>query len=544
MPLACGALGRFDPERVRQMAALLGPGLSPVHEDGESILMLDRKPVAWEGRRQRGLSWIEGATWPSGATDWRAAAERGACGLVVAGRRRFVHSSVSGLAPVYWTEHDGAVYFASRLFALARTSPSPLSPDWDAWASMIALRFPLGGRTPFAEIHRLGPFATLRRRLGRARVEHSSWPWAELEPHLDVEAGADATVAALSDALAPLNGSVLCPLSGGFDSRLLLSALTASGRARPLAITVNDDEGAPWEEGLAADVARSLGVEHECVGARIEDYWADWEERARLVEHQLVDHAWLVTLARRVAGAPAPVPDGYALDAFLQTGQRFHTPAVLDTRDPRASNEALFDSLRRYGHAQLGFDQGFHDPVVERAREQFLTAVKPFTGHPSQPLLAFYATRTVCGVSNGPSGLIGSGARVVAPGADHATVTAMLGVPSAAKTERRLIAAVQRRLAPHLVGMPSTNDTPRPEATMPRRWCSDVALAGHRRMLAEGPLAEHVAAPLKAWLEDPGRGEISPDLRVGMETISLFHHWWRLYRDVLRDVDADALRGR
>ncbi len=543
VPLACGALGRFDRERLRQMAALLDPGMRTAHEDDQSILMLDREPVAWQGRRQRGLGWIEGATWRGGADDWRVAAERGACGMVVAGRRRFVHSSVSGLAPVYWTEHEGAVYFASRLFPLAQTSPVLLSPDWDAWASMIALRFPLGGRTPFAEIRRLGPFERLRQRLGHARVERPSWPWAELEPHLGVEAGADATAAALREALAPLTGSVLCPLSGGFDSRLLLSALATSGRVRPTAVTVSDDEGAAYEEGLAAAVTQSLGVDHERLGASIEDYWTDWEERARLVEHQFVDHAWLVTLARRVAEGAGPVPDGYALDAFMQTGQRFHVPAVLQARDPRAANDALFDSLRRYGHAHLGLDQGFHAPVVERVREQFLAAAKPFAGHPSQPQLTLYATRTVRGVSTYPNGLIGSRAPVVAPGADHATVTAMLAVPTAEKAERRMIIAVQRRLAPHLVGMPSTNDTPRPERTMPRRWCSDVALAGHRRMLADGPLAEH-AAPLQAWLEDPGRGEISPDLRLAMESISLFHHWWRLYRSVLRNVDADALRGR
>jgi len=543
VPLACGALGDYDRTRVERMAASFGGGLQVAHEDRDSLLMLDRPALTWQGRREKGIGWIEVDTWRGGAASWKEAARLGACGLVVAGRRRLVHSPVSGLSSVFWMDSKGATYFASRLDPLVRSSPAPLSIDWDAWASIFAVRFALGDRTPFAEVRRLGPHAALRRRFGRGRVESPTWPWSEIEPHLDLDTGADATAAALRKSLAHLEGEVLCPLSGGFDSRALISVLVTSGQAEPIAITVNDDEGTEFEEGFATPVATALGVQHELLRAPVEDYWTDWQERHRRVEHRFVDHPWLMPLVRRIRGARAPVPDGYALDTFLLTGARFHTAEVLDTSDPRASNRALFEGLRRYGHTHEGLSERFHEPILDNARQQCEAIVKPFTGHPSQPLLTLYATRTVGGISSNPSALFGSDAPVVVPGAQDAVVSAILAVSPEDKRYRRMLTALQRQLVPALAEMESTNDVLRPEQrTLPRRWRSEVAIDGHHRLVADGPLAEHVSPQLTAWLADP-QGEMSPHLRAGMEVVSFFHDWWHLYRGVLRDSDASALLG-
>lgn len=542
-PFVCGALGDFDRNRVQRIAAAFGTPLRPVHEDEASTLLLDREPLRWGGRRESGFGWIEGDVWRPGIlpSQWCEAARRGACGLVLDGRRRFLHSAVNGLAPIYWIEEGGATYFASRIDPLVRSSPRLLSIDWDAWASIVALRYPLGDRTPFAEVRRLGPFATLRRRFGRTRVEAHRWPWAEVEPHLDLEAGAEAVAAALGRSLGALDGDVVCPLSGGRDSRLLLSVLVASGRASLTAVTVGDDEGAPFEEDLAAGVAATLGVRHERVSGRVEDYPADWEERARRVEYQFVDHAWLVPLARRIAGAASPVPDGFALDTLMQTGTRFHTPEVLDLSDPQASSRALFDSLRRYGHAQHVLTLQFHEPILERSRAQFRAVAEPFEGHPSQPNLALYASRTVRGVSSYPNGLLGSNAAIFVPGAQDQVATAILAVPSTAKGAAGLQATVQRIVNPGVAALPSTGDAPRPKPHLPRRWRSGPSVESYRERIENGPLAPYVSPNLKAWLDDSS-GELSPDLRLGMEAIGLLHAWYARYEDHLKAADpADLL---
>jgi hypothetical protein len=540
-PVVCGALGAYDRERVLRLGASSGNDCQMVHEDGNSILLLDREPLRWSGGGHSGLGWIDGSLWRDGATSWEDAARRGACGLVLGGRRRFLHSSVNGLGPIYWLEDRSATYFASRIEPLVVTKPGRLSVDWDAWAAIIAMRFPLGERTPFAEIRRLGPSSTLRRRFGRGRMQAHRWPWAEIDPGLSFEHSAEATAAALREVLAVLDGEVTCPLSGGLDSRLLLGAIAAVGQAAPLTLTVSDDEGARFEQELAAPVAQLLDVSHEELAAQIEDYPRDWNERALRVEHQFVDHAWLVPLARRIEDLAAPVLDGFALDTLTQTGARFHRPDVIEPSNPRAGTHALFDSLRQYGLAHEAMAERFWEPIVERTRAQFEAVAQPFEGHPSQPILALYAARTVRGISTYPSGLLGQGAQILCPGVADQVAAAILSASSEAKRGRSMHASIEAHLAPQLAGMPSTGDTPRTPPTLPRRWRSEPALKMHKHWLGHGPLAPHLSPRLLDWLDDAERGELSPHLRLGMEAISLFHSWCDRYEERLHPIDPTEL---
>jgi hypothetical protein len=540
-PAVCGALGDYDRDRVERIAAGFGAELHLAHADDRSILLADREPLRWSGRRQTGLGWIEGGLWRGGAADWREAARRGACGVVLDGRRRFLHSAVNGIAAVYWIEGGGATYFASRIDPLVRAWPDPLTADWDAWAATIVLRFPVGERTPFAEIRRLPQFSTLRRRLGRPLRESPTWPWAEVEPHLSLPDAAEGIVAGLREAFAPLEGEAICPLSGGRDSRLVACALVDAGRAS-LALTTADDEGDDYEESLAAPVAARLGLPHERLGADPEAYPADWEERASRVEHQFVDHAWLVPVAHRVDGSAQAVGDGFAIDTLFERDSVFYRPATQQGGDPRRASLAMFDSMRQFGAAQRALTEPFQRPLVERARELFLAAASPFEGHPSQATLSLYGTRTVRGISRYPSGLLGRNARVLAPGAGDAVATGALSVALAEKAGDRLYPAVFGLLAPEVGGLPSTKDTPRRPPRLPRRWRSQPALALHRRLLAEGPLAPHVSAELTTWLDAPDGVELPGGPRLGMEAVSLFHSWWNRYREHLKDVDpADLL---
>ncbi len=543
-PIACGALGAYDPERVRRIGALIGAQPRPVHEDAGSVLMLDREPVQWHGSRSRGIGWMEGSFWRPGTTaeDWQQAARLGATGLVIDGRQRYLHTAVNGLAPLYWTEEAGATYFASRIDPLVRSSPRPFSIDWDAWAAIIAMRYPLGDRTPFAEVRRLGPFSTLRRRLGRGRAKAATWPWAEIEPGVGMEAAAERLADGVEAVLAPLPGGIVCPLSGGRDSRMLFLSLASSGRVAA-AVTVNDDEGDSYEEDLAAPVAAACGVSHERLAGAAGGYAEDWQERARRVEYQFADHAWLVPVARRLEGVAAPVPDGFGIDVFVSLGRHFYTRETLDGNG-KAAGRALFDSLRRYGLAQRALTEDFHSPLESRSREQFRAATRQFEGHPSQPMLSAYVTRSLRGVSSYATRLIGERAAVVTPGACDPVVSAALSVRPPEKAEGRLYQAVYELLAPSAAAsLPSTAETPRRAPHLARRWRSRNAVEMHRRLLGDGPLAPHLSTELRDWLERAEGVEPSPDLRLGIEAISMLHAWWQRYRDCLRDADPRDLRS-
>lgn len=526
------------------MADLLGSDAF-VHEDGSSALVLDREPVEWGGSRQRGVGWIEGDARrpPAVLPDWRAAGEAGVCGLVLDGRRRFLHSAVNGLAPLYWLEHQGAVYFASRIDPLVRTSPARLSIDWEAWAAILSLRFPVGNRTPFAEIGRLPESSTLRRRFGGARVREERWPWLEIEPDQDVGSAAEGTAAALEEVLAPLPGGIVCPLSGGRDSRMLFAMLARDSRVAA-AVTVPDDDGGSREEDLAAPVAAAFGVPHERLQGSEASYPAEWEERARRTEYQVVDNAWLVPMALRVDESPAPVPDGFAIDVFAAAGRNFFNRETFDLSTPRAASRSMFDSLRQYGHATVALEQSFQEPVVARAREQFLAAVKRFEGHPHQVVFDFYATRSRRGVSTYPTKLVGEHSRAITPGATDPFVRAALSIDLEEKRKGELYRGILEIVAPEVAALPSTADVPRlGRPDLPRRWCSKTAVEAHRRSLLDGPLTPHLSPHLRAWIEGPVEAEPDGHLRVGIEAVSLLHSWWRRYRDHLRELDPLDLRG-
>jgi hypothetical protein len=524
------------------MAELLGGTF--VHEDDSSALALDREPFEWSGNRQRGFGWIEGdARQPSPRfPDWRGAAEAGVCGLVLDGRRRFLHSAVNGLAPLYWLEHDGAVYFSSRIDPLVQASPVRLSVDWDAWASIVALRFPAGDRTPFAEISRLPQHSLLQRRFGRARVREERWPWLEVEPDGTVETAAEGAAAALEELLAPLPGGIVCPLSGGRDSRMLFAILARDGRVAA-GVTAPDDDGEPREENLAAPVAAAFGVPQERLQGTEADYSAEWEERARRVEYQMVDHAWLVPMARRVAEAGAPVPDGFGIDVFASAGRNFYNRETFDLSTPKVASRSMFDSLRQYGHAHVALEESLHEPVLSRAREQFLASVKRHEGHPHQVVFDFYVSRSRRGISTYSTKLVGDRAWAITPGATDPFVRAALSIDLEEKRKGELYRGILEIVAPEVAALPSTADVPRGEPRLLRRWCSKTAVEAHRRSLLDGPLTPHLSPQLRAWIDGPVEAEPDGHLRVGIETVSLFHSWWRRYRDQLQEADAAELRG-
>ena len=166
-------------------------------------------------------------------------------------------------------------------------------------------------------------------------------------------------------------------------------------------------------------------------------------------------------LARRIDGATVPVLDGGAIDVTFQAGDRFYTAAALDTSKPRRASVALWETVRRFGHAQMALAERYREPLVERAREQFMAEMRRFEGHPSQGILGVYWTRTVRGTSSYPNGLLGDRARMIVPGARHELASIALAIPPETKRGGHLYPAVLDRLAPRIAELPSTTGSER-----------------------------------------------------------------------------------
>jgi asparagine synthase len=546
-PLACGALGRYDSALVAEIGRRLAGEVSAVHQDGESILLLDRRPIRWGARRTQGFAWSEGRPAERSVTSWKdAACELAACGLVAHGERRRVHSSVSGVAPIYYVEYAGAVYFASRIDPLVQALPRRYTIDWRAWASIFYLRFPIGERTPFREVKRLRPFSTLEWDPGRqeARARQHRWPWAEVEPSLRLDEGAGAIVEATRAAVAPLaQGSVLCTLSGGWDSRLLLCLLAEHGHDGLQAVTVDPDNGHRREEELAGEVARSLGVPHTTLEGDPAAFWDDTRERALRVDFQLAAPPWAMPLAAALRGRPGVATDGLALDTFAQGGTHYYTESMIRPDGTAAGARELWTRLlgQVMRHATWRtLSRELDDNLKDLARRQFMYEAGRFRGHPAETVLTFYATRTVRGISLTPHAVLGADVATVTPCTDHRVAIACLATDPLEKFHTRIYKAMFAKVNPTICGLPSTHDElPAPAVARDRRGLSAHAVRGYEMVLTGGPLERILSPEVREHLAQGTLGQAlaDPTIYRGVLAISLFHLWHERYRDRLANDD-------
>ncbi len=409
------------------IAAALGLEVVPAHGDSSSALWLDRPPLRWATPGARGLAWSEGCIGPGVVSSWSEAACRwAACGLVLEGGRRYVHTSVAGIAPLYHLEVARATYFASRIEALLEASEGVLSVDWDAWAAIFFLRHPLGARTPFLEVRRAEPFSRLEHRSpGGARVSTGRWPWAEVEPKLSDTAGAGPIVEAARSAIGRLPAErFLCPLSGGWDSRLLLCLLAEERPSRVVA-TFTGRLMSSRDAHLAPPVAAALDVPNTLVEAAGDGFPSDFAASAEHLEHQWVPRGAFVPLATRLRSEAALIErvdrlagslpvrlaatDGLGLGILFgryQVGSRGGS-------DRAGIAGAIWDKLARPG-AEGVLSPPLTRALADSARRQLQTATDRWRGHPAQSLTV-YLTRTVRGVSLGPVAELGRNLAVATP---------------------------------------------------------------------------------------------------------------------------------
>ena len=546
-PVVCGALGHYDRAVVERIAAALPAVPGEVHADRRSCLWLDREPLRWRSGLRHGLAWSE--RWPApdaGSADtWQdAACELDACGLVLGPRRRAVHSSVSGAAPVYWLDHEDATYFASRIDALVRGVDVRLDTDWTTWASMFALRQPLGERTPFHQIRRLRQLALLERAGGRGRADAAPWPWAEIEPHDNLDAAAETTIGALHTAVAPLRDTgAAVLLSGGLDSRVLLGVAHDAGVPLRALTAVADDE-IGWEADLAAAAARAAGAEHETFPvAGGSEHRRLWLEHVESMDYQFVMGSFVMPMGPRLEELALPALDGFAIDTFGVQDGRSYRGEVLDPPPGYNVFQALFQTMRTRAMPKVP-DRALAAPYARAAsaatRRQFRREVQRFDGSGSQALLSVYATRGVRVISLMPTQGMGRSARVVIPGGNDRIARAMLSVHPRHKRDRAFYNALFARIDSPSARMPTVADTPRPpvgQSGRRNRFAPEM-LELYDRSLRDGPLTPHLGPKLAGHLRAGTLPEAirGTSMHRAVMILMVFHLWTEQYSDRLRPI--------
>jgi asparagine synthetase B (glutamine-hydrolysing) len=544
-PVACGAIGAFDPEVVGRMRTALGRELAEVHRDERSILFLDREPVRWESDGAAGLAWSERLPQRAvGVRGWVEAATAGASGLVIEGERRAVHASVSGVGPLYWRGLEEATYFATVIDPLARLDGTPLAPDWESWSSIIAFGYPTGDGTPFAAIKRLNPLGVLEHPPGaRSRVDRGRLAWADVEPVGDGGDVPERIVAEISAELDLLDAGVpiLSLLSGGLDSRLLLALLTGRG-LELTAWTTDTEEGQPQEQ-LAAAVAGRLGVPHSTVEAVERPFADELRDAATLVEHESMLHLPMARLAGSLPATRAAVVNGLGGDTFVKG--LVLSEKVVGAPDSRSSVEAL---LERFAPVPpVAFQPDAWERLRATAVDSFMGEAERFAGHPAAATLTYYWTRTRRGISQAAMKLFGGRYEVVAPFVSDGVVRAALLAPQRSKLDGALHRRVLEHADAEVAALPSSDQGQQaPPALQRRSERSPESRAAYRSLLMRSPLRPWFSDALRDGLS---RGRLGGEIRShfglrrvqGVCTLTL---WLDRYGSLVSDPDPTPVLGR
>jgi hypothetical protein len=539
-PAVCGALGDFDPERIERIRvafARLDQPLETVHEDERSVLLLDCEPIEWSGRRARGIGWSEGPAAGAEATSWKQAAQRLACcGLVVDGGARYVHSSVAGVAPVYYMEDGDATYFASRIDPLVSSGPPDrrLTIDWEAWAGIFLMTAPLGDRTPFLEVRRLPPFSTLRHRPGKGPSRLSpAWPWAGVA--LADDQKGEALLEGLREAVDEVpSGRLVIPLSGGWDSRLLLLLASEREDATVSAWTLKSSHRGSDESPYARAVAKAVKVPLTQIG-RGRSFWGDHEKVALRCDYQTTHPGWFMPLARRLQDGSHTVLDGLAGGIFVRG--HFVTEEMLGKRTRRERLALLWESLSNSGSTANVLSERLSRILTKLALRAWQGEARALASSPAQLSLTAYRTRTLRGISLAPTSILGTEAAVMTPFTDDRVARASLAIPPESKIGgalyREVLAAVNAKVG----ALPSTNDaTERPDQPTGNREIKKGALEGFGERLRSTPLRDEVNPEV---LESTERLKEILDTSKSahlIRALSLMSMWEERYRDRLAEI--------
>ncbi len=261
-----------------------------------------------------------------------------------------------GIKPLYYAQSDSTLAFASELKALLLVPGITQTLDVMAIDEYLSRRFPLGSRTPFQDIRRLGPGSVLRASNEKIEVRRF-WQLPESGPSVAPSSEAEVRHALVDSITRQLVSDVPLgvSLSGGIDSS---SIAAVAARASPSPIsTFTAGFGEDTEETRAArKVAEHIGADHHEVTVSDEEMTRDITDRVWYMDEPVADPAnmptyYIMRFARKrvkvallgegadeLFGGYSPYRLGVAPYSFLPIGLRrslYHRVNLLFPADER-----------------------------------------------------------------------------------------------------------------------------------------------------------------------------------------------------------------
>ena len=223
-----------------------------------------------------------------------------------------------GIQPVYMFRARRTLVLASELRAMCASGVAPVAGDPAGWGQFFAVGNTLGDSTLLAGVSLVPPATILEY---EPRTDHLAcrtyWEWPARRP--DVTTLERVPTAEIVDLLqedvrryAALSPSSTLLLSGGFDSRILLSTLRREGHPSRALIHGHDNEADGADGRFATRVAQRVGLPHARVPTR-PDYYSSGSYADYLIQNEAATpslYLFIAQLSERITPDMHAIWDG------------------------------------------------------------------------------------------------------------------------------------------------------------------------------------------------------------------------------------------
>jgi Asparagine synthase len=227
---------------------------------------------------------------------------------------QFLISSPYGVTQYFYLESARRLVHADTVLGVIRQAGLEWQWNWRALADLATLDHLLECETLHARVRRVPPGSVVHCRSGRVEIRQRTWR----EWHPPHAATVDEALRAMNeDTLRWSRGDIVVAMSGGFDSRAILSALLAAG-LKPQLLTVGFPDST--DVVIARAIAARLGLPHDVVEVHPEDYATHGDEITAATSGTKLAWHWHSDLFMRRAGLdPASVLFAGANGEFART---------------------------------------------------------------------------------------------------------------------------------------------------------------------------------------------------------------------------------
>lgn len=412
----------------------------------------------------------------------------------------FLISSVYGVVNYYYAVVEGRLVHADTVLGVMQKGRLKWDWHWPAVANVAFLEHTLGEETVHPRVKRLAPASVLRFAGGRLTLSSTSWE----ELHPPVRPDPKAALSAFNAAVRKwADDASVVSMSGGFDSRVMLSSFLASDRKPPLLCMGKE---ATTDLVVSRDIAKAFNLQLQVVEVAPEDYLAHGRRIAELTGGTKTAANWHTYLYPLKAGL------GQHQKLFVGSNGEFARTYYLDKGLAAVSLDRLAPRtmLKMFWKYKLKniFQPDELPGLVGPLRAEFepdgrAARVARVLGHCPGRMLdgldRFYVGERVRGfIANGLK-LLGATSQWRVPLLDREWVRQIWALPRHWKLGSNWHRYALRENAPHLLDFPEEGRSPTMPAKAPRLYWAVgrsrypvVGYADYKRWFRDGPLSDHL----------------------------------------------------